>query len=917
MKRICLGLALVTLSALPAVAQTTLPRLDLPAASAWRPSTVEAATRHMVQDPSWLLTDAAFAHADDVTVKAHRIGSRFIVRITPIVQGVSVEGADRTVAIGADGVRQTDGVGQSLAPLGTFGVPSHEAMLTAFSSVAGGLVGDVTVERVDGFARQVWLASPAGLRPAWRVRVPTWQLADLRDVWVDAVDGSVIKSQPVARMGVAPVPTAARVFEYAPAADGARLTDLVDVTLSGLRPAAVGGTLRGDHFETANCCKFVVCNDASADCLQRLGPGEVASDVATCATQDDIDADVAIESVIQPANGIPRDTLPIPAQFVNAVPDPLFVKVVFCAEIPRAHSQPADGASPAGWFFTPVDGDRANAVKCGVAGADPIGCAAEQDEFAEVQVYHGSQVFFEHVRTVLQDSAFCLGGLSQQCDPDTGAPVLGDDGEPVRPFHIATNVLFPKLDFNALIAQVAPPPLGAGLGATAGNPVVIDDFQRLPNAAFVPALEGGPVQIPPELQAIASLFNRPFDSNVYFQGTRDFAYDGDVTRHEFSHAIVHSFVPGLGSLGRDGFGSNAESGALNEGWADYFSSSFINNPTVGDYAGQGLGGSAETGLRDNDNTKRCPEDTIGQVHADSEPWAGALWAIREQHRTDGGDVAALDRALLEAMALSANDEDLTDAAGRAEAAIRTTIGAGLADFANTEFVSRGVLNCFRVVPLATVNAAGDGITVTRKDLLFQPGVQDVGLTNLAPSVLQFRIDVPAASAGFTLRWQQVTGGGGLGGGGGAAPMSVAVSEVAVDDATARIEWRYEGQNGALAVPYDSAGVGLDFNEDDGAATLGAADNQGVQTATFTHTLTSDGCAARSFVVSIVSLEGGAQLQNIDVDNLATETACAAEGEGEGEGDAVVEGCGCNGNNARPTSLALFGLGLVLLRRRRR
>jgi MYXO-CTERM domain-containing protein len=119
------------------------------------------------------------------------------------------------------------------------------------------------------------------------------------------------------------------------------------------------------------------------------------------------------------------------------------------------------------------------------------------------------------------------------------------------------------------------------------------------------------------------------------------------------------------------------------------------------------------------------------------------------------------------------------------------------------------------------------------------------------------------------------------------------------------------------VPYDSAGVGLDFNEDDSAATLGAADNQGVQAASFTHTLTSDGCAARSFVVSIVSLEGGAQLQNIDVDNLDTETACAAEGEGEGEGDAVVEGCGCNGTTAQPTSLALFGLGLALLRRRRR
>ena len=903
--------------ALPAAAQVSVPAqpVDLPTLDTLRAPQVQEAVRRTLLEPAWLTTDPGLAGATDVRVRAHRTGPRFIARATPVVGGVAVEGADRVIIVDAEGLRHVGGRA-GLTPMGSFRLAELDATAIAIAGVKGSLIADATVERVSGLARKVWLATPTGLRPAWRVRVPTWSIQDLSDVWVDADTGAILKKQATARLGDV-VPTAARVFEYAPAADGVAVADLVDVNLVGVR-GGLGGPLKGDHFETANCCKFVVCNDNSQDCLQNIPAGQTAKDVATCATQQDIDDGVAVESVIQPPEGIPSSALPVPAQFASFVPDPLYVKVVFCAEIPRARSTPAEGDRPAGWFFTPVDGDRQNATKCGEAGADPVGCAAEEDEFAEVQVYHGTQVFFDHIRTVLDDEAFCLGGQSQLCEA-TGGPTLGTDGEPTLPFHIATNVLFPQFDTQALFTQIAPPNFGGqGRGAEPGNPVIIDDFQRLPNAAFVPALEGGPVQIPPELQAFAVLFNRPFDSNVYFQGSRDFAYDGDVTRHEFTHALVHSFVPGLASLGRDAFGSHAESGGLNEGWADYFSSSFANDPAVGDYAAQGLV-AGELGLRNNDNDFRCPDNVIGQVHNDSEHWAGALWAIREEHRGGGGDVNLLDRALLEALAQADNDEDMTRAASRAEGAIRTAFGDALADFARAEFEARGVSACLRVWPLAVVDAEGTGITVTRKDVLAQPGIADVGVANFAPSVLQFRVDVPAGSAGFTLKWQQAAGGGGLGGGGGGeAPMAVAVAEVPVDNASAHIEWRYEGANGNLAVPYFNDGA-LDFNETTAAVTLGAADNNGVQAASFTQTLTSDPCAARSFVASIVALDGGAQLQNIDVDNIGTDAACPSDddSDGDGDGDGVVEGCACNGTSRSSASLGLIGLALLGLRRRRR
>jgi MYXO-CTERM domain-containing protein len=901
--------------AIPAAARVSSPAspIDLPALDTLRAPQVEEAVRRTLLDAAWSTTDPGFAGADDVRVRAHRVGARFVARATPVVGGVAVEGTDRIIVIDDQGLRHVGGRAP-LTRLAAFRVAEHDATATAVAAVKGGLITDATVERVSGLARRVWVSTATGLQPAWRVRVPTWRIEDLSDVWVDAATGAVLKRQATARLGDA-APSAARVFEYAPAANGLNVADLVDVDLVGVR-GAVGDPLRGDHFETANCCKFVVCNDNSQDCLQRIPPGQTAKDVATCATQQDFDDGIAVESVIQPPNGIPSSALPIPPQFASFVPDPLYVKVVFCAEIPRARSVAAEGDRPAGWFFTPVDGDRANATKCGQPGADPIGCAAEEDPFAEVQVYHATQVFFDHIRAVLDDETFCLGGQSQLCEPD-GSPTLGDDGEPTRPFHIATNVLFPSLDTRALFTQIAPPAFGGqGRGAEPGNPVVIDDFQRLPNAAFVPALEGGPVQIPPELQAFAVLFNRPFDSNVYFQGSRDFAYDGDVARHEFTHAIVHSFVPGLASLGRDAFGSHAESGGLNEGWSDYFSSSFVNDPVVGDYAGQGLA-AGELGLRNNDNDKRCPDDIIGEVHADGEHWTGALWSIREEHRRGGGNVDLLDRALLLALAQSDDDEDMTRAAGRAEAAIRAAFGDALADFARAEFEARGVSGCLRVWPLAVIDDAGTGITVTRKDILLQPGIADVGVANFAPSVLQFRIDVPPGSAGFTLKWQQSAGGGGFGGGGGEAPMAVAVTEVPADDPAAHIEWRYEGANGNLAVPYFD-GVALNFNETTAAVSLGAANNDGFQAASFTQSLTSDPCAARSFVASIVALDGGATLRNIDVDHIGTDAVCPSDdGDGDGDGDGAPDGCTCSGTSASSASMGLFALALLGLRRRRR
>ena len=168
--------ALAALLALPVAAAGTtldLPSLPLPAALGSR--AVEITTRGMLLDPAWLLTDPSFQQASDVVVVAHRFGPRFVVRGTPSVRGIPVEGADRIIVIDGVTVRHVQGTERSLVPVSEFRVAAHEAMATAFLSVKGGLIIDPTVENISGFAHPVWVAAADGLHAAFRFRVPTWR----------------------------------------------------------------------------------------------------------------------------------------------------------------------------------------------------------------------------------------------------------------------------------------------------------------------------------------------------------------------------------------------------------------------------------------------------------------------------------------------------------------------------------------------------------------------------------------------------------------------------------------------------------------------------------------------------------------------------------------------------------------------
>ena len=898
--------------------------------------------RRLLNSETWARFDPELRQVSDLKISVRHIGERVFVRAVPMIDGKMVEGADRRFALGKDGLQVMPT--RSLRTTGSFALSHEQATARAAEQVPASLFIDPTVERVGAFARPVWVRFGDSVRAAYRVRVPTFQLRDLADVWVDAENGKILRLQKVAKFDTPPpssdagvsdddaglpadagadaaedagsdpdpvddagaatedagttgdvtvedagpppaAPTAAKVFRFAPSPNGVNAAELAEVELQGLRDAEVGGYLRGEFMETYNCCKEYVCLDGSAEC-------ELAQ--RRCARDDDEDP---ITSMLELE--FPGDLLPAP---LNQL-DRLYAKTAFCSELPRIRS------TDEGWVATPVDQTRAQNSLAGLA--------SEEDAFAELQAYYATMEYFAHIRDVLADPAFCLGGDSMQCDED-GQPTLDDEGNPVRPFHIAVNVLLPELDFQAVGSQLI-----AGKGRTPADPLLIEDYQRLDNAAFVPALEEGPVQVPPELAPLLDVFNRPYDSNIYFQGARDFAYDGDIVAHEFTHALVHSFNPNLRSVAKDEWGSNADPGGMNEGWSDYFSASFLDDSQTGEYGAAGITG-GELGLRDADNTKRCPDNTVGQVHNDSEPFSGALWDIRRAVvESNADDVNRLDRALLAAMASASEEETMAQQAQRVLDEVESAFDAELRSVAESAFEAHNILACERVWNLSVLDEAGKA-SVTPQPTMFVPGTQEIGLDNVAPAPLQLRIEVPAGSAAFTLSWQQ-GGGGGFGGLGG--QQEPAAMLVLAQESDTPFQWAYEGAGNRIAQPYntDDSLIVFDANDESLKATTSGGDQGGAATAQYEVSFSPDPCASRTFYAQVLSPGPGSQLSNLNVAFTGSDEVCEEPGQDAGpDGTDPPAECGCHvaGGDGAESDPAFFLAGLIVvgalsLRRRRR
>lgn len=221
---------------------------------------------------------------------------------------------------------------------------------------------------------------------------------------------------------------------------------------------------------------------------------------------------------------------------------------------------------------------------------------------------------------------------------------------------------------------------------------------------------------------------------MFGQGSQvDFAYDGDVVYHELGHGVVALLAPeGLGGRRLRDDASLVDSGAINEAIADYMTYMMTDDPRVGEYVGRFWAANTRAEIRTGENTKRCPDDTVGQVHNDGEPFAAALWSTRARVGP------AIDSLVLRMLPLLANDATLEEGAAAllevaAEMQAEGTLVSGDVEHLQRALATRGLVDCPRVITDPDALEEGRSMYLRRANVTVQP---------FLPGPMQLRAEVP-------------------------------------------------------------------------------------------------------------------------------------------------------------------------------
>ncbi len=800
--------------------------------------------------------------------KTTNIAGQIVTRSQPLLEGLLVEGGEGVFDEHGDHRQFYFTHMPSLNA--EFRLDAAEAVERAMVYQPDNVLREPYVEKLDGLFDRLWLYHFGELRPAYKIRLPAKTIELLQDIYIDADNGNLLKIEPSAQFVRAP----ANAFVYAPKSDKTLSADLQPVMLTNLIEVKEDGFLQGEYVSVRTCCRYYTCP------LE----GECTDDKKRCALRSH-------ENVRQTRELLSLPTATLGLDAMISLPPTVYIDTVRCTYLPFARASKRDNnPNVIGFFDKPVD---------------TPGSETDMDRFSEIQAYYSVMSFFNHIRTLLDDKTWCLRPEAMSCNKD-GSPVLDENGMPKNPYRVFVNQVIPDMKLNGplpapdnFIAQAE-----AGKGSRE-NPIVLNDFARLNNAAFVPALSTLKKNTPLADEILSDLI-KPFDHNVFFQGDRDFAYDGTVVFHEFMHAITTSLIGKINSLGTDKWGIHSEPGGLNEAWSDYFASSFSNNPRLGEYANV-AGGFGEIALRNIDNRATCPADVIGEIHNDGLIWSGALWEIRSRLKEKLSENATLlfDRAVLASLAQAKTTEDFKTQSAKLidNLKARDGLGAPAVAIAEEVFAKRGLRDCFRVITLASVDVKNK-LTTATKPMLFVPSKNQIGLSNYAPAGAQLEIGIPAGAQSLTLHWRQFLGTSGAMLGTETTPNTAKnmVPLSIMSHLNTPIVWEYK----------NLAAVATDGHKPLDASVRNAVFVNGEWQ--YSMKIELERCEQKTLYVSLLSNDFKYVLQNLSVsfaiDAAEDRADCDFTGTLRGEMKEEIE-TGCT--TQRPTSTLMLVVGLLLLR----
>lgn len=280
---------------------------------------------------------------------------------------------------------------------------------------------------------------------------------------------------------------------------------------------------------------------------------------------------------------------------------------------------------------------------------------AGDDPFSEVSIYYHTNKAYDFFKTF--DPSFELGADS-------------------KPLFVVANLMVPAGLMAGDLSKIGDPNLP------------FDPFPNAFSSGWDPTY--GPIMstLWPEITGAALMFG---------QGEKiDFAYDGDVVYHEFTHSVVGATLQLVGTWHLDSQGATVAPGAMNEGLADYFSSAITGDPASGEYAGKEFGDDA---IRHLDNSYACPSHLAGEVHFDSQFWSAALWATRASLPSDA-ERHSFDEAIFTAMASGpSGDLSYEEVSQLFVSAVQaSSLGAAVAQQLESAFEQRGALpSCTRTI----------------------------------------------------------------------------------------------------------------------------------------------------------------------------------------------------------------------------
>lgn len=414
---------------------------------------------------------------------------------------------------------------------------------------------------------------------------------------------------------------------------------------------------------------------------------------------------------------------------------------------------------------------------------------------------------------------------------------------------------------------------------------------------------------------------------IFGQGSAvDFGYDGDVVYHELGHGVVSHLAPeGLGGRRLRPEAALTDAGGINEALADYFSAMITQDPELGNYVARYWPTYGSSAIRNAENTKICPSNTIGQVHNDGEPFMAGLWASRKRI---GGK---LDLAVLEMLMRLSADADLEEAAHTLLQVAHERRGAGEWDDVDLQhliraFDERGLFECERVIrDPAAVNGG--------RTMYLRP--YNSGVAPFYPGPMQLRHVVPEGSDNIIVRFRLAPRGTSTGN-----PITSPVGAVALIKRGEDAPIRFEYDLTAVETSGDPAGkaptvkeviqVRGDWDIEQAATLVLGSENQlvirgfhpgEVVHVTLVNIASTEAVAGAVSVISVDPAlldQGSLPSDGIVTSGGESETGDASDGGEDSiqSGEAAIA-CACRASEPRPSAPAIVIAGGILLGLRRR